>query len=317
MTSISDLANKNKGTQLTNAETMAMTAKDAGMGTVKSFFEKNRSAISAVAPKHISPDRLLKIALGAIRQNPKLQDCDVSSLMGAAILCGSLGLEPNTVLQEAFLIPFTTNKKVKQGNKWVDEKRIEVQFILGYRGLLNLARRSGQINSISARVVYSSDIFEINYGTNEGIIHKPNIVDRGEIIGAYATAILKNGSTQFEFMSKQEIDAIRDASQGYQKDEWVSGQKTGKKVINESSPWHKNYDQMAKKTLLRRLCNYLPSSIEMAQAIQTDSLGEAQSQNLDKVLEGEYSIQYEDEIESSENINKLTGEILEPEVINN
>ncbi|RIQ47810.1 recombinase RecT, partial [Bordetella avium] len=123
-------------------KTSKMVASQAGIGQVKAFFDSQKSTLAAVLPRHVSADRMLKIALGALRTTPKLMGCTVESLMGAVVQCSQLGLEPNTPLGHAYLIPF--EKRRKQGNDWVTDK-IEVQIVLGYKGLIDLARRSGQI----------------------------------------------------------------------------------------------------------------------------------------------------------------------------
>jgi len=279
-------------------------AKDAGIGSVKSFFESQKEVIRAMLPKHVSPDRMLRIGLGAIRQNPKLLDCTIESLFGGLVLCSQFGLEPNTPMGHCYLIPFSTNKRLPNGKT---EKVTEVQFIAGYRGLIDLSRRSGQIESISARVVYSNDEFELEYGTVDEIRHKPAYKDRGEVIGYYAVAKLKGGGKQFEFMPQEEIEQVRDGSQNASKDEWVDGRKTGNKIRQESSPWWKNPTEMGKKTVVRRLFKYLPTSIEMANAIGVDEKADSSgSQDLGEVLTGEYQVvsQYEEE-----HIDKTTGEI--------
>ncbi len=294
------------GASRTNAQTMQLVAKEAGLGSVKKFFEDNQAAMKAVLPKHVNADRMLKIVLGAIRQTPKLQDCTIESLFGAAVLCSQFGLEPNTPLGECYLIPFYNSR----------QEKTEVQFIAGYKGLISLARRSGQIISISARTVYENDTFDIQYGTIDEIKHVPTMGERGGIIGYYAVAKLKDGGVQFEFMSNREVGEIRDASQGAYKDEWVNKKKTGKKVKQESSPWWKHEEQMGKKTVIRRLCNYLPMSMEMASAIQVDSVGEVGSQGLDAVLNGEYSVVSEDgegEGDDGEFVDTETGVITQQE----
>lgn len=291
----------------TGKETSALlktVAKDAGIGSVKSFFESQRDVIRAMLPKHVSPDRMLKIGLGAIRQNPKLLECTIESLFGGLVLCSQFGLEPNTPMGHCYLIPFQNKKRLPNGKT---ETVTEVQFIAGYRGLIDLSRRSGQIESISARVVYSNDTFDIQYGTVDEIVHRPVFKDRGEVIGYYAVAKLKDGGKQFEFMSQEEIEQVRDSSQNAYADEWVDNRKTGNKIKKESSPWWKNPTEMGKKTVVRRLFKYLPTSIEMANAIGVDEKADfAGSQDLGEVLSGEYQVVSQDE---DEHIDKVTGEI--------
>jgi recombination protein RecT len=259
-----------------------MIAKDAGGTLVSDFFEANRSAIEAVLPQHMTPDRMMKIALRALRTTPKLMQCTLASLFGAVVTCAQLGLEPNTPQGHIYLIPFENKRK----------NITEVQIIIGYKGLIDLARRSGQIVSISARAVYSNDELEISLGTHEDIVHKMFLGgDRGHIVGFYAVAQLKDGGTQFEFMSASDVNAIRDGSQGYK-----TAVRFAKPGVALNTPWDTNYDQMGCKTVARRLTKWLPMSIELANASALDERADRnQTQGLDAVLDGEFSIVAEEE----------------------
>lgn len=256
-------------------KTSKMVAAQAGIGSVKAFFESQKSTLAAVLPKHVSPDRMLKIALGALRTTPKLMECTVESLMGAVVQCSQLGLEPNTPLGHAYLIPF--EKKKKQGNSWVTDK-VETQIVIGYKGLIDLARRSGQVVSIAAHAVREGDHFEYAYGLDEKLEHKPAMSGRGRVIAFYAVAKLVGGGHAFEVMSAEQVNEIRDASQNYK----FARDK-------EKTVWGQHYEEMGRKTVLRRLFKYLPVSIEMANASALDGLhARGESQALDNVLDGDY-----------------------------
>ncbi len=247
-----------------------LPAKQVGGSTVAKFFEQNRASIEAVLPKHVSPERMLKIALGALRTTPKLMECTTESLFGAVIQCAQLGLEPNTPMGHAYLIPFRNNQ---QG-------RTDVQVIIGYRGLIDLARRSGQIVSIAAHEVRERDEFDYQYGLEERLVHRPAHGDRGEITHFYAVAHLKDGGHAFEVMSRAEVEAIRDASNNYR---WA---KDKSKTV-----WGQYFSEMGRKTAIRRLFKYLPVSIEIATASALDAMAEAgKPQGLDAVLEGDYQV---------------------------
>lgn len=249
-------------------QTSKMVAREAGIGNVKKFFESQKGTLAAVLPKHVGADRMLKIALGALRTTPKLMNCSVESLMGAVVHCSQLGLEPNTPLGHAYLIPFDNRKKGVT----------EVQIVLGYKGLIDLARRSGQIVSIAAHEVCANDEFEYSYGLDETLTHKPTMGARGPVIAFYAVAKLQGGGHAFEVMSAEQINEIRDNSQNYKfaKDK-------------RSTVWGQHYAEMGRKTVLRRLVKYLPVSIELASAAALDELSSVgRSQALDNVLEGDY-----------------------------
>lgn len=246
------------------------TAENAGMGSVKKFFESQKSTLMAVLPKHVSADRMLKIALGAMRTTPKLHQCSIESLFGAVVQCSQLGLEPNTPLGHAFLIPFE-NRRIG---------KTEVQIVFGYKGLVDLARRSGQIVSISAHEVCENDRFEFEYGLDEKLSHRPAMLQpRGNVVAFYAVAKMVGGGHAFEVMSRQQIEDIRDASQNYKfaKDK-------------NSTVWGQHFIEMGRKTVLRRLIKYLPVSIELATASVLDSRVDQDSQALENVLTGEYEV---------------------------
>lgn len=251
-------------------QTAKLPAAQAGIGSVKAFFESQKGVLQAVLPKHVNADRMLKIALGAMRTTPKLMQCKTESLFGAIVQCSQLGLEPNTPLGHAYLIPFDNRRKGET----------EVQIVLGYKGLIDLARRSGQVISISAHEVCRNDKFDYAYGLDERLDHVPAMGDRGEVIAFYAVAKLVGGGHAFEVMSRQQVEDIRDASQNYKfaKDK-------------ASTVWGQNFIEMGRKTVLRRLFKYLPVSIELATAAVLDSknaMGE--EQNLSDVLTGDFTV---------------------------
>lgn len=243
-----------------------LPAKVAGGSTVAQFFESNKNALHAVLPKHVTPDRMLKIALHAIRAVPQLLECTTESLFGAVVQCAQLGLEPNTTLGHAYLIPFR-NKR---------ENRTDVQMIIGYKGLLDLARRSGQIISIAAHAVRENDEFEFAYGLTEKLSHRPAMRDRGEIIAFYAVAQLVGGGHAYEVMSREDVDIIKASSQS--RGQW--------------GPWKDHYEEMGRKTAIRRLSKYLPLSIEFSTALSIDSKSDTDSPpDLSTVLDGSFVVE--------------------------
>lgn len=247
------------------------TATAAGMGNVKKFFESQKATLMAVLPQHVSADRMLKIALGAMRTTPKLNSCTIESLFGAVVQCSQLGLEPNTPLGHAYLIPFDNRRSGKT----------EVQIVFGYKGLVDLARRSGQIVSISAHEVCEHDEFEFEYGLDEKLAHRPAMLKpRGDVVAFYAVAKMVGGGHAFEVMSRQQVEEIRDASQNY-------------KFAREKSQtvWGQHFVEMGRKTVLRRLVKYLPVSIELATAAVLDGKAEGgETQDLGATLTGEFEI---------------------------
>lgn len=276
------------------AQTARTIASEAGIGNVKAFFESQKSTLAAVLPKHVGADRMLKIALGALRTTPKLMQARTDTLLGAIIQCAQLGLEPNTPLGHAYLIPFENRSK----------NITEVQIVFGYKGLIDLARRSGQIVSIAAHEVRENDHFEYEYGLDEKLVHRPAMGERGNVIAFYAVAKLVGGGYAFEVMSNADVIAIRDASQGW---------KTAVRFKKEAaSPWGAHFVEMGRKTVLRRLFKFLPVSIELATAATLDSkaaVGETQGA-FEDVLQGEYTVATDDGAPGDDaGVDTTTGEI--------
>lgn len=286
-------ANAKLAAALKPGQIVKMTGAEAGMGNVKSFMESQRANLAAVLPKHVDADRMLKLALGAMRTTPKLLNCNVESLMGAVVTCSTLGLEPNTPLGHAYLIPFENRQK----------GTTDVQIVFGYKGLIDLARRSGQIISIAAHEVCQNDEFHFSYGLDEKLIHKPALTNRGEPIAFYAVAKLVGGGYAFEVMGRDQIEEIRDASQNYK-----FAREKGKTV------WGQHFVEMGRKTVLRRLFKYLPVSIELATAANIDSNTEAgKAGNYEEALKGEYSVMPDDAPAAlPDNVDGDTGEWTPP-----
>jgi len=227
--------------------------------------DQAREQLAAVAAQHMRPERMMRVTANAIRETPKLQQCDPLSFLGALMQCAALGLEPNTVLGHAYLVPFDKSVKGPDG-RW--QKIPQVQLIIGYKGLIDLARRSGHITSISAHVHYSDDeLWEYEEGTEARLRHRPGPQD-GQKIHAYAIAKFRDGGHAYVVLPWSHVMKIRDGSQG-----WQSAVKFKK---TESSPWHTHEDAMAKKTAIRALAKYLPLSVDFMDAVQTDHDGGAQ-----------------------------------------
>jgi recombination protein RecT len=202
--------------------------------TIRHYLERMAPEIQRALPKHLDADRLARIAMTTIRQTPKLLDCNIQSLLAAVMQSAQLGLEPN-ILGQAYIIPYGK----------------EAQFIIGYRGMIDLARRSGHIESIYAHPVYENDEFDYEYGLEPKLRHKPAMDDRGQFIGAYGVAKFKDGGYHFEFMSKSEIDKRR-----------------GRSKASGNGPWVTDYEEMACKTVIRHMFKYLPISIEIMKQVE-------------------------------------------------
>lgn len=228
-----------------NEKQEAVAKKAEKPKSVKDLIEIRMPEIQKVLPSVISPQQFLRLTLNAIQSTPHLMECTMPSFYGAIMQCAQLGLKPN-VNGEAYLIPFKNNKK---------NGVYECQFITGYKGLMLLARRSGEVANIDAQTVYENDTFDLAYGFEPTLIHKPYLKgDRGKPIGFYATVILKDGGKSAYYMT------VEDA------------QKYGKRYSKayNNSPWVTDFEAMAKKSCLRQVLKYAPMSTDVDGAIRTD-----------------------------------------------
>jgi len=231
-----------------------------------------KAQISAALPKHMTAERMARIVTTEVRKNPALMKCERTSFLGAVIQCAQLGLEPGNSLGHAYILPF--DKREKVNGSWVTV-RTDAQLIIGYRGMIDLARRSGQIISISARTVRDGDHFEYRYGLDENIEHTPSDdLEGGAITHVYAVARLRDGGVQFEVMSHAKIEAVRQQSKA-----------------KDSGPWKDHWEEMAKKTVIRRLFKYLPVSVEIQRAVVLDEAADAGiAQGNEYTLDGDFEV---------------------------
>ena len=212
--------------------------------TMQQYIKSMESEIKKALPSVITPERFTRMTLSAISVNPKLAACTPRSFLGAMMSAAQLGLEPNTPLGQAYLIPFK--------NKGTDE----VQFQIGYKGLIDLAYRSGEVELVQAHIVYANDTFECEYGLEPKLVHKPADSDRGEPVKVYAMFKTKSGGYGFEVMS---MDDVRKHAEKYSQ-----AYKSG------FSPWKSNFEEMAKKTVLKKVLKYAPLKSDFVRAVVQD-----------------------------------------------
>jgi recombination protein RecT len=198
-------------------------------------------------------------------KNPKVLDCTRESILQSVMQCAQLGLEP--ILGRAYLIPYENSKR--HGNSWI--KVLECQFQAGYQGLVDLARRSDQITDIFAECVFEKDFFEIDYGTNRRMLHKPALTgERGNIIGAYAVWEHKNGIRPFEWMRIDDIYKRRDSSTAYR---YAKANPNNKNA--QLTPWIQWPEEMIRKTVIKHSAKLQPASIEFMQAVELDDIADS------------------------------------------
>lgn len=250
---------------------------------------KALSGIGQVLPQHITKERMAKLAFGMMRTNAKLASAarrNPASFVNAIMHSSKLGLEPGI---DAHLVPYENRK---QGT-------VEIQCIPDYRGLLKLARNSGEITSISIQIAYTNDTFDLSLGTDDKLTHKPKLDgDRGEPMLVYAVAKFRDGMHHVEWMPVADINKIRDGSQGYQ----------NAKRYKSDNPWISSWEEMARKTLARRISKYLPRSIELQNA---ERLMDAGDKGVPVNFEGEFAVVDDETPQSPEsaNVDRETGEI--------
>lgn len=195
-------------------------------------------------PKGAEASQLVRDALTTLRQTPALANCTQESVLGGLMTLSQLGLRPG-VLGQAWLIPFRDKSK---GGQQV------AQLIIGYQGLVELAHRSGQIKSLIARVVYENDTFDVDYGLNDTLVHKPTMRGpKGNPIAYYTIAKFNNGGHSFIVMSHDDMLDYRD-----------------RHAKSKGGPWRTDFDAMALKTTVRQLSKWLPKSTELATALTAD-----------------------------------------------
>lgn len=212
-------------------------------------------------------DRMRRSALNLIRGNPAIGNCTRESVLGGLLSIATLGLEiAPSPADQAYLVPFVP--RIKVGGKWQDGKPVAT-MIVGYKGIIELARRSGEITDISSRCVYKGDEFRWEYGSNEGLHHSFDIFDDSagdrsdeDIVGAYMVAHLASGRQHVNVMRRSELLKHRAAS--------ASAVDKYTKEVKDRGPWAEWFPAMCRKTTVRAEAPYLPMSAEVRQGMSID-----------------------------------------------
>lgn len=216
----------------------------SGKKTLQNYIKQMQPGIEAALPSVMTPERFTRITLTALSTNPKLQDCSPQSFLGAMMTAAQLGLEPNTPLGQAYLIPYWNSKK----------RCTECQFQLGYKGMIDLAYRSGEVSIIQAQVVYKNDEFHYSFGLEPELKHVPASGDRGEPTHVYAMFKTKDGGFGYEVMSMEDV---RKHAQKYSKS-------------YDNGPWQTSFEEMAKKTVLKKVLKYAPLKSDFVRQLAQD-----------------------------------------------
>ena len=228
------------------------------VATLRETIKKSESQFAMALPSHVKPDRFLRAALTALNTVPKLNECTQTSVLAGLMQAAQLGLEVADVRGQAYLIP-----------RWDGRDRcMKASFQLGYRGMIDLAARSGI--TVDVDEICVNDAYDYERGTNPRLFHKPALTDRGDVIAYYAVAHFPDGrAPQFVIMGKAEVEKHRDQfASTKSKDGTIYG------------TWVDHFDAMARKTVIRALLNYLPVSVELRQQAAI----EAQEAPADRVV---------------------------------
>lgn len=204
--------------------------------------KRMESQFKLAMPRGMEASQLIRDAMTVLSQNPRLAECDSKSVLGALMTCAQLGLRPG-VLGQAWVIPF----------------KGKGTLVIGYQGLIALAQRSGDIASISARMVHQNDHFDYEFGLNDNLVHKPADGDRGDVIFYYCVVKTKSGGVLWDVLSRSDAEIHRDK---------FAMAKSGGRVVG---PWVDHFDAMALKTIIMRVLKLAPRSTELHSAILADN----------------------------------------------
>jgi len=227
--------------------TQALQQQGKEIIAIKQYLETAKDKLAEVLPKYLTPERLIRVAVAAMSRAPKLALCTRESILLAIMEAGQLGLEAGSPLGHAYLVPFENRKA----------GRVEATLIIGYKGLIELARRSGQVACAEARVVYAGDTFECEFGLHPRLVHRPNWgADRGQPLLAYSIIRMKGEGEEAitEVMTRDDIERVRARSRA-----------------GADGPWVTDWDMMARKTVLRRAMKYAPMPTALADALEHDA----------------------------------------------
>ena len=261
-----------------------MSAAKAEKKTMQAYIKAMEPAIKKALPSVITPERFTRMVLSALSSTPKLAECSPQSFLAAMMTAAQLGVEPNTALGQAYLLPYRNHGQM------------ECQFQLGYKGLIDLAYRSGEVSVIQAHTVYENDVFEYELGMDPKLRHVPAKADRGEAVAYYAMFKTKDGGYGFEVMS---VDDVQRHAQRYSKS-YGSG----------SSPWRSNFDEMAKKTVLKRALKYAPLKSDFVRGVAQDETIKAELSDAMYAVPDETVFEAEGEEVSSAAVDTETGEVI-------
>jgi recombination protein RecT len=221
------------------------------LNSVRALLAKMKGQFEMALPKHMSADRLMRVALTACQTNPKLLDCTPTSFAGAMMRAAQVGLEPDGTLGRAYLIPRKNNRA----------GTLECHFQVGYKGLVELCQRSGEIASVRADVVRKGDFLVYEKGINEKLEHREGVGNwDAPITHVYAIIRTKNGGVYWDCWTAEKVEAHR---RRFSKD------------TREDSAWETSWEEMGEKTVLTAVTKLAPKSVEVAMVTADEARAEA------------------------------------------
>jgi len=257
------------------SEQKALTTKE---DPVYQMLSNYKSAIASVLPKHMTPEKMLRTAYTVIHRTPKLKSCTPVSLINGILEISMLGLD---IGRTAHLVPFKN----------------EAVVIPDYKGLIELAHRSNQINSFVLKPVYENDDFDYREGTDRYIKHKPATENRGRLIAAYAIVNFRHGGFDFEVVHQEDIEAVKKVAPG---------------AKSKDSPWNKPDQEkyMWMKTAARIISKRIPQSPELQKAAYLEELVEAGlQQNISHVIDADFRAMETPQEKSESNPEKVKNDL--------
>lgn len=257
-------------------------AKAGGKKGITDLIRVMAPEIQKALPSVLTPERFTRMVLSALSTNQQLQECTPASFLGAMMTAAQLGVEPNTPLGQAYLIPYRNHGTM------------EVQFQLGYKGMLDLAYRSGEVSTVQAHTVCENDRFDYALGLEPRLEHVPARCDRGEAIYYYAVIKMKDGGFCFAVMSREEVEA--------------HAKKYSKAYSSGYTPWKTNFDEMAKKTVLKKALKYAPMKSDFVRGMSQDMTIKTEiAEDMYTVTDTSDLVEYTDEIPATD---PDTGEMI-------
>ena len=262
---------------------------------------KVAAGMQAVATKHLAPEKMLRLCVNAVIRTPKLALCNPQSVLGAMMTSQALGLEPNTVLQHAFLLPYKRRMPKKDAagrietnpqGTWIWEETFEAQYQIGYRGFVTLFARNPRIISVDAEAIHEGDLFEHMKGSDSFLRYQKALVDRGELIGSFCFTAMKDGGEQATVLPLEEIQKIREKSETFKKLVSDVSQATNPKAREKAegklsdTPWVMWQDDMAAKSAVKKHAKMVSlGDSTLAAAADLDSKSDTEGVDLSAMVD--------------------------------